>query len=119
MSERMNDGQRRIVDSLKGLVVVDAGPGTGKTFTIKHRYMNLMRQPDVAPSDVLLLTFTRNAAQEMRERIIDAMMEEGRNEQALMVQASTFSSFCMNVVLRHPEAVHRFLGVRDDRKSVV
>ena len=113
MSERMNDGQRRIVDSLKGLVVVDAGPGTGKTFTIKHRYMNLMRQPDVAPSDVLLLTFTRNAAQEMRERIIDAMMEEGRNEQALMVQASTFSSFCMNVVLRHPEAVHRFLGVRE------
>jgi len=113
MSDSMNDGQRRIAETLKGLIVVDAGPGTGKTFTIKQRYMNLVRQPKVAPSDVLLLTFTRNAAQEMKERIIDAMMEEGRNEQALQVQASTFSSFCMNVVLRHPEAVHRFLGVKE------
>ena len=113
MSEGMNDGQRKIVETSEGILVVDAGPGTGKTFTIKHRYMNLVRQPGITPSDVLLLTFTRNAAQEMRERIIDAMMEEGRKEQAMLVQASTFSSFCMNVVLRHPEAVNRFLGVKE------
>ena len=69
MSDGLNDRQRMIAETLDGMVLVDAGPGTGKTHTIVSRYVNLISRPDVDPRDVLLLTFTNNAANEMEERI--------------------------------------------------
>lgn len=69
MTSEPNPSQKRISESLDGFYVVDAGPGTGKTFTIVNRYVNIVSRPDVQTRDVLLLTFTRNAAAEMEERI--------------------------------------------------
>lgn len=111
MSDGLNEEQRLIAETLEGFIVVDAGPGTGKTYTIMKRYLNLVKKPDILPTDILLLTFTNNAAQEMRERIILGMTEQGLDDDILLVQASTFSSFCMNVVLSTPDPINRFLGV--------
>ena len=69
MSDGPNESQRLIAETLDGMIVVDAGPGTGKTETIVTRYVNLIARKDVEPRDVLLLTFTNNAANEMEERI--------------------------------------------------
>ena len=67
MSE-MNERQQQLCDTIDGFVVVDAGPGTGKTHSIVQRYVNILNG-NVDPMKVLMLTFTRNAAEEMEGRI--------------------------------------------------
>ena len=65
-----NNQQQALIDSTQGLHVVDAGAGTGKTFTVTRRYAEIVAQPDIEPEDVLLVTFTNNAANEMTDRIL-------------------------------------------------
>ena len=112
MSE-LNGSQRRIAETLDGMLVVDAGPGTGKTKTIVHRYINLISREDVGPGDVLLLTFTNNAAAEMEERIKNQMAEEGMIDESKLVQARTFDSFCLSIVMDSPELAGNLLGLRE------
>jgi len=47
-----NPQQQDLIDSTDGLYLVDAGAGTGKTFTITRRYANIVDEDDVAPEDV-------------------------------------------------------------------
>ena len=47
MSREPNPAQKAISESLEGFYVVDAGPGTGKTFTIVNRYVNIISKPEV------------------------------------------------------------------------
>jgi len=65
-----NPEQRELIEAIDGLYLVDAGAGTGKTFTVTRRYASIVAQDGVDPEDVLLVTFTNNAAEEMRERIV-------------------------------------------------
>lgn len=65
-----NDQQQELIDATEGTYLVDAGAGTGKTFTVTRRYANILDQDDVEPEDLLLLTFTNNAAEEMKDRIV-------------------------------------------------
>lgn len=111
MSE-LNDSQKKIATTLDGMIVVDAGPGTGKTSTIMERYINLLNaHPD--PKDIILLTFTRNAASEMEDRIKSKLSESGRPDDAKDLRASTFDSFCFSIVMESPEAVSRFFGINE------
>lgn len=112
MSE-LNDSQRLLAETLNGMIVVDAGPGTGKTHTIVERYINLISQPDVSPNDVLLLTFTNNAASEMEERIKRRLSEGGMSDDAKLVQAKTFDAFCLSVVMDSPEDAGSMFGIED------
>ncbi len=106
-----NPSQQRIIDSQDGMIVVDAGPGTGKTQTIVQRYVGLVSRDDVTPSDVLMLTFTRNAAAEMEERIKRSMSENGLKEKAKLVQVKTFDSFCLSIVMDSPEDAGSLFGI--------
>ncbi|MDR0523568.1 MAG: UvrD-helicase domain-containing protein [Candidatus Methanoplasma sp.] len=115
MSE-LNPSQRRIAEALDGMVVVDAGPGTGKTHTIVDRYMNIISRDGVSASDVLLLTFTRNAAAEMEERIRERMGALGLSGPSKLVQSGTFDSLCHAIVMESPESVSRFFRV-DEKLS--
>ena len=112
MSE-LNPSQQAIADFLDGMLVVDAGPGTGKTHTIVERYVNLISREDVSPRDVLLLTFTRNAASEMEERIKKALSERGMQEESKLVQARTFDSFCLSVIMDSPEDAGELFGIEE------
>ena len=73
--ESLNAEQRRIAETVDGLVRVDAGPGTGKTHTLVERYMRIVGG-GVPPADVLMVTFTNNAAQEMGDRLRNRIKEE-------------------------------------------
>ena len=103
----LNDEQKRIATSLEGFLVVDAGPGTGKTHTIVERYLNILRKEGLDQRDILLMTFTNNAAEEMKERL---KTKAGTDVQ---IQTSTFSSFCLNVVLESPESVSSSLRMKE------
>jgi len=106
----LNDRQREIAETVDGTVVVDAGPGTGKTHTLVSRYMNILKK-EVGASDILALTFTNNAADEMSERIKSRMIAEGMN--AGDVRSATFDSFCTKVVMESPETVSGFFKTKE------
>ena len=109
----LDTAQSRIAEALEGMIVVDAGPGTGKTHTIVERYVNLISRPDVSPNDVLLLTFTNNAAAEMEERIKNRMTELGKEKDSKLVQTKTFDAFCLSVVLDSSDLISDFFGISD------
>ena len=124
MSE-LNDAQRRIAETTDGMIVVDAGPGTGKTHTVVSRCINIMRKRDFDWHDLVMLTFTNNAAAEMRERLqstladmfnegkIDAREYDRLSGLGRKVTVGTFDSFCLAVVKQSPYTISRFFGFRE------
>ncbi|WP_272942156.1 UvrD-helicase domain-containing protein [Halococcus hamelinensis] len=56
-----------MIDATEGTYLVNAGTGTGKTFTVTRRYANILDQNGVEPDDLLLLTFTNHAADEIKD----------------------------------------------------
>lgn len=63
----MNPAQRKAVTQTDGPLLVLAGPGSGKTFTVTRRILYLLEQ-GVPPEQILVITFTREAAQSMQRR---------------------------------------------------
>lgn len=104
----LNPSQKKIAEELNGMIVVDAGPGTGKTHTVVDRFINILNLEDVDTNDLLLMTFTRNAASEMEERIRGKMANTDLSKSSKFIQASTFDSFCYSVVMESPDTVSRF-----------
>ena len=109
----LNESQERIAATVDGMVVVDAGPGTGKTKTITERYLRILEKEDVSPNDILLLTFTNNAAMEMSQRLKAALMDRGMVKESKQIQARTFDSFCLSIVMDAPDQISEFFGIRE------
>ena len=74
-------------------IAVKAGPGTGKTKTLVSRLRYLLEYRKVKPSDITAVTFTNQAAAEMRERI---ERETGKKQAARNMQIGTFHAVCLN-----------------------
>lgn len=72
-----NQEQQLAITHDKGPCMVLAGPGSGKTYTIVRRIENLIQNKQVRPEEILVITFTRAAAQEMKERFRDKMGSKG------------------------------------------
>jgi superfamily I DNA/RNA helicase len=104
--------QRDLIESTGGLHLVDAGAGTGKTFTVTRRYATIVDGEEIEPEDVLLVTFTNNAATEMRDRIV-ARSEYGVRELA-EAPIQTFHSLCHDLLTEHGFEAPTLLGI-DDR----
>ena len=86
---KLNKEQQKAADFLDGICVVVAVPGSGKTLTMTHRIKNLINKHGIAPESILGLTFTRNAADAMREKLAPVL-----NELSTRVHLATIHSFC-------------------------
>jgi ATP-dependent helicase/nuclease subunit A len=94
-------------------VVLEASAGTGKTRVLVERYVNLLRA-GVEPDHILAITFTRKAAAEMRQRIVDRLKEASRlsqfdagrwrelKERLGDIAISTIDAFCLSLLREFP-----------------
>ena len=105
-----NTQQKKLIQNTEGIYLADAGAGTGKTFTITRRYVNLLEN-GVEPEDIFLATYTRNAADEMMERIMrKSDVPEARIFDAAI---STFHSHCQKILERNGLEAPNLIGVEN------
>jgi len=97
----LNEAQRAIVGHLDGPLLVIAGPGSGKTYSIVLRALNLLLLEKALPRQVVLCTFTEKAAFEMRDRLAAAARKVGYTGDLSELTVSTIHGFCNRVLTQH------------------
>lgn len=85
-----NSAQNRAISHDKGPMMLLAGPGSGKTTTITKRVVNLIQEKKVTPSSILVVTFTKAAAREMKERFLRLCKEKNLSAPYEQVTFGTF-----------------------------
>jgi DNA helicase-2/ATP-dependent DNA helicase PcrA len=89
----LNERQRQAVDQIEGPVMILAGPGTGKTHLLAARIGRILLNTDAQAHNILCLTFTDAAVQNMRLRLLDFIGPDAQR-----VHINTFHSFCNGII---------------------
>ena len=103
----LNKEQEEAASFKEGIAAVIAVPGSGKTRTMMERIGRLVKDHGVPPENILGLTFTRNAAEEMRQRLFPVL-----GDMASRVTLSTIHSFC-HYLLRSEGKIFEILSGKD------
>lgn len=101
-----DDRQRQAIEHVHGPLLAIAGAGTGKTTVLTRRVARLIQEGHARPDELLALTYTDNAAEEMRERV---KAEVAHSVSGLQVM--TFHAYCNGLLIRNG----RQFGVLDDK----
>ena len=98
-----NDNQRLAISTAEGPVLITAGPGTGKTFTLVQRAIYLIQECGVKPEEILMATFTEKAAKELITRITNELADRGIVANINDMYIGTFHSLCLRIIKDHLE----------------
>lgn len=98
----LNPEQQRAVETIDGPLLILAGAGSGKTKTLTHRVAYLLSEQKAQPHEILAVTFTNKAANEMRERV--AKLVGGSAEyRGFMPYMGTFHGICVRLLRQYGE----------------
>ena len=105
--EGLNERQKEAVLATDGPCLVIAGAGSGKTKVLTHKIAYLMKEKAVKPWNILAITFTNKAANEMKERV-----EKLVGDAAKDMWIGTFHSICVRILRKYIDRIgfdHSFL----------
>jgi DNA helicase-2/ATP-dependent DNA helicase PcrA len=95
---KLNEAQKVAADHIYGPLLVLAGPGTGKTQLLSARIANILTKTDASPQNILCLTFTENAALNMRSRLTTIIGPD-----AYDVHIATYHGFGSDIIRTYPQ----------------
>ena len=98
-----NKDQREAIETTEGPVLIIAGPGTGKTFTLVKRAVYLIVEKKIKPEEIMIATFTEKAAKEIVTRISNELIYLGINININEMYIGTFHSICLRILNEHLE----------------
>ena len=112
--QKLNTEQQLAVDAIEGPVMVIAGPGTGKTQILATRILNILKNTDTQPQNILCLTYTEAGATAMQKRLSQFMGPD-----AYKVPIYTFHGLCNKIIQDYPEKFsRRELRVMDELDKI-
>ncbi len=117
VTTQLNDQQKQAVTQTRGATLVIAGAGSGKTRVITARIAHLILNDNVDPSEIVALTFTNKAANEMKERIAHFL-----GDTAKVPFVGTFHSYCVRLLKKNSEKLpYPFFSILDeeDQKKLI
>ncbi|MBD5648152.1 MAG: ATP-dependent helicase [Desulfovibrio sp.] len=103
MDFRPTEQQQAVIAHDEGPLLVIAGPGSGKTFTLVERIVHLVVNKGVQPEQLLVATFTEKAAKEIVSRITRRLMQEGVTVNVDEMYIGTLHSICLRLLEEHRE----------------
>ena len=116
--EGLNDRQKEAVLHTEGPLLLLAGAGSGKTRVVTHKIAYLIEEKGVYPSNILAITFTNKAADEMKERVASLL---STNVDSMWM--GTFHSICVRILRRDIEKIgyNRSFTIydRDDQTTLI
>lgn len=102
----LSEAQRAVVGHREGPLLVIAGPGSGKTYGVVLRALNLLLLGDAQPRELVLCTFTEKAAFEMRDRLAEAARKVEYAGDLSELTVSTIHSLCNRILTEHRHRTH-------------
>ena len=100
---QVNDAQKEAILTTEGPVLMIAGPGTGKTFTLVKRLAYLVMEKGVKPSEIMVVTFTEKAGKELLTRISNEFIKYDLNLNINEMYIGTFHSVCLRLLKEDSE----------------
>ena len=98
-----NAGQQAAISAADGPVLITAGPGTGKTYTLVKRTIYLIQECGVKPENIFIATFTEKAAKELITRITNELAARNIVANINEMYVGTFHSLCLRILKEHLE----------------
>ena len=98
-----NENQKKAISTTDGPVLITAGPGTGKTYTLVQRTLFLIQECGVDPESIFIATFTEKAAKEIITRITNELSDRGISVNVNEMYIGTFHSLCLRIIKEHLE----------------
>ena len=98
-----NPQQLEAIKTIDGPLLIIAGPGTGKTFTLINRTLNLIVNHNIDPASIFLATFTEKASKELTSRLSNMLAKYEMDFNPNDMYVGTFHSICLKILKENVE----------------
>lgn len=95
---KANQSQKQAISKTEGPMLISAGPGTGKTFTLVKRVVYLIQEIGVKPENIFVATFTEKAAKELLTRISNELIDKNIDVDINEMYVGTFHALCLRII---------------------